>query len=53
MALRKLYYDRVKGNFKIMGSKVLSSCLTLEAVMLVPLVKYFSLEQGALLSYCR
>lgn len=36
-----------------MSSKVASSFLTLEAVMLVPLVKYFSLEKAALLSYCR
>lgn len=53
MAFRKLYYSRAKGDFKIMSSKVSSSFLTLEAVMLVPLVKYFSLEKAALLSYCR
>lgn len=52
MAFQKLYYSRAKDDFKIMSSEVSSSFLTLEAVILVPLVKYFSLERAGLLSYC-
>lgn len=42
MAFRKLYYSRAKGDFKIMSSKVASSFLTLEAVMLVISKIFFS-----------
>lgn len=41
MIFPKLYYSSAKDDFKIMNSKVSSLFLTLEAVMLVPLVKYF------------
>lgn len=51
MALRKLYYARAKGDFEITTSEVLSSFLTVDAAMLILLVKYFSLEQAVLLSH--